>query len=1704
MSCVYYFNDKIFKNVYELDDEILRLMSITDNIHDLVFYKKYSELSEHNNSVILAAQKTAEELSTKNKSKLSLQHQDVAEWTQQGLLGLEENIPEPDNYSDYLAVTQFMKSMYFRGEDGKQHPAFPLFKLDEYWVRMSERLQHLSDKDSWVDKETGKVYITQELVDALFGTNNAEAVDIPADQLLKYQIRLENYWRSQALLGDLSHELMAKGLNYIFKDGYKTVDTRALAKVLDIENIFNKYKLKNNDHNIFPETSSKTEFLSSVLTSIIDLSKQIQYKYKNPRIYTELKVSGQLTGTFLGKSVLGMIDLLVIDDNAQVGIYDFKCSPKPYGQFNEAKKRTFKYQLAIYRRLIKQLDIINQGQISVNIIPIQFKNYSYKDELDNLSIDDIKNQEKILRKSGYATITGIYLDQINSKNIIKELDAEMSPEIEENLNLFLEEPILIQNDDQVQQQVNTFIQKIAPEWYDFRDVNNNETLDEKVVKFIDRNGGIKKSENDDGGFYFYYKKINKIYTGNTKEEILNQIKDFWKKSRGRAQKSAEYIQQSLFDAKKFKKSFQYSSPFGSVADPDKGTYDYVEKTLQKYADSNWTIITYSNPGVSKQIINILKAHGILLLKNNTTNLIDVIKCSSSAVDTPVLLGPRNNRRNYIMGTFLSDDQQIGDLNVPPLEAIEGNLELMETLAILNYIPKTIQNIGGAIGEIKVINSDGKKSIGGLDAPSDQLVKNFRKLFALSGLKDCHITMLNEKGGVKLSSHVDLVHRYLQEIKSKSDEGAFIRKIPDEIITIADAIDSSIINELNQEKILLQMENLLHVLEEKYPNLKGKPITEIDQHHPERLIYNEVLLAIAELQKVQLTQQTREHPNYFDDLTKTFKKGIHGLNIDNPGMLESQNLNNLTYLTERAYQNVRSQTSQFNQKLRKAIQRLKDEKSSLLGRYTIGNQTAIYQNLFDKNAKKHGNLQLVPLESNFLTHAEREFLTFAVKKFVYDRGTIVDITVVNPDGTFNEQAFNKAYDKYKDEVLQVPLARASFGSTVVASGGLLKGLKSLLKQWLPNNIKDYLQGKYYELLDTTVDNAGESQKSKVLSGEIFEMVNRVKNSYNTELRERLLTNIDSESGKLTYKTDLYEQNLEKLLLYSQFSLSMEKEINKIFPSLKAIVLSLSLQGTVQNDKFTKDVEYAINYIKNKIQGLPLEDVEKYGAAQLIISETMQTMSKLALAFNPLQLYQIIDGLWKDILLIIQKPDVDLPEDSAFTKQHMSESFLWIIQDVVHFGDEISMGEAINDLYGLNDRDINVYIDRINSDTSGIFNFWSLGFRFASRPDYYNRMTIFGAQMRKDGSFKAHHIENGQLVYNWKEDERFKIYAQGKKEHSEYNKQKALYLAMAKEFILEGAKNPDGTLFVLGTDDNPSDLPRAYTTKQSESMKSIADKIYGYYSHEKKSMMQSFTIGALFMQMHTYWSAKKNQYLAGHGFSQEGQFVQYKSTDPDGNIQEWWSDENGLPTQTNTGVPYMVWEGKPYEGILVTIGKLLRDVVTGELDDTGNVLTKDGKELRGWSYMLSKNFSEHTDAKLRRLNRANITRLMYDTIMMLTLGMIVSPAMMNAVKKYIKNHENRTLLQATINTTLFGMAKMFKSSTDDFFAWKSLTGQIVNWDPFSISMAKRVFKLTENMFSNDKDSIDSLIKFASATRNTEPLWDYVKFTTTGRFIGESKEK
>ena len=129
--------------------------------------------------------------------------------------------------------------------------------------------------------------------------------------------------------------------------------------------------------------------------------------------------------------------------------------------------------------------------------------------------------------------------------------------------------------------------------------------------------------------------------------------------------------------------------------------------------------------------------------------------------------------------------------------------------------------------------------------------------------------------------------------------------------------------------------------------------------------------------------------------------------------------------------------------------------------------------------------------------------------------------------------------------------------------------------------------------------------------------------------------------------------------------------------------------------------------------------------------------------------------------------------------MVASFVDVYKEMGKFGFRPTKLERLNQLYRINDMDINVYAEHLQNSHNIFRNTNSFIFRFASRPDFYNRMTIFESYMRHDGTFDAHYLnEDGELVYDFKLDPRFNLLSTGKTSDPKYREQEALYRAMAK--------------------------------------------------------------------------------------------------------------------------------------------------------------------------------------------------------------------------------------------------------------------------------------------------------------------------------------
>ena len=125
------------------------------------------------------------------------------------------------------------------------------------------------------------------------------------------------------------------------------------------------------------------------------------------------------------------------------------------------------------------------------------------------------------------------------------------------------------------------------------------------------------------------------------------------------------------------------------------------------------------------------------------------------------------------------------------------------------------------------------------------------------------------------------------------------------------------------------------------------------------------------------------------------------------------------------------------------------------------------------------------------------------------------------------------------------------------------------------------------------------------------------------------------------------------------------------------------------------------------------------------------------------------------------------------------------------------------YRLSNTDISRVGERAKSDRNGIYNYDNLLYSTMRGPDFLNRMTLFVARCMEDGVWDAISIdENNNLHYDWKQDKRFSIYAQGSsmKGHPEYESQKAAYLSRVRQYNLD---NPDKAI------EYTDDLPEPYS-------------------------------------------------------------------------------------------------------------------------------------------------------------------------------------------------------------------------------------------------------------------------------------------------------
>lgn len=1588
MACNYFFKDILIGDEFQLNDFLIKNKDLLENSQfDLVFEKPTAQ----RNTEDCLVHHITENNKKKRTSKIKR-----AEGTIDG--EVEDVVEKP-----YIGVTEFLES--FKAWDDS--PLFPIFVDENYWFNKMNQWRDGLYADEDEAKLLG-IELTGETIDQNGNTYVKGKQITDQNTLNHFQKLLTEKWKVQNLAGIDVHEVLRYYFSWDSEKRRMRGDQDPKVVLMQATN----KKIVN--------TNLSTENIKDVLDICNRLKTSLREQFPNCSFWPEFTVSTELED---GRSILGRIDLVIIDERGIPHIVDFKTSPKSYNQYNKAKVRTFYYQTAVYNRILRMLGI-NTDNATVSILPIQFTNFRYDGE--EFTWDNIKVAE-----SEDVPILVDITEEITDEEIQQRIDEFMP------YKNFLEvEPNEVTKNvhDKMTEWFSDFSEQVTED----TEIKNNAEFHEKLKQQLEP----YITYNKETGHYIYKNEnsYEKPIVGDKIEDVVkkyvNQLKSR-KNSRDRNYKRVlEYITEGIK-----KKSFNNvrkvklnQRRMGKDAD-----LSWLTHKLQKYTTGEWEVIE------DDKITPLLEQFKIILLQNKLGQ-IDVIGLTLE--DPFIKYKKKVKGTDYLTYNFASDfKEQIKPTSLI-LERRQGNIQAMQIMLILNEL-NLFSGKPNAIGEIRIINSSAAKEI---NPSNEELLYNWAALNNYSPVKNDKF----KSGKIKF---LDKYHLLFQEL---SNIMVWARKDEFKSLESKDFSDldgcvleyqRTIHDPINREQRLKRIEEVLRLLQKTRTVNPSKDLATNEERF--NRVYKLALKAMAQEKNVNFRQQLDDHAQYFGKLSlKSILKGsISGTLIDNPGSLESELLNLTSKLTTQAYQGIRDELTEPISKLRQLGEKLIAEKQLTWWDKNINSN---YHKLFD-NMYIRGPRTFTfkdPWTDTTLTDAEREYLKYALL-----------LINKNKYGSHNsDESIIARKDKDK-KFFDVPLKQ---GTT--RNRPEIETFWDLLKTKIRSLTPEFLYNQQLK----------ENQGMDMSELKEYDQTNEALNYQMTNLFSEGDGN--NRNALLEDTENVYDTNLENILIAHTFAYSQKRHIDQIFPILKAAMFHLIEQGNNKGQNFEKDIAYFENYIKAKILGKSIVEKDNQPFNKYV-NYIRQAASYAALALSPVTGFgQILQGFWNSIKVTLaqsKSPD-------AFNFQDLRKAFVLCYRDMFSTKEPTLM-QLINELYALNDMDMNVHkiVDTLKSDKHGILNLNRFLFKTVARPDYYNRGILFAAQMIHDGVLdtnpetSAHYIKDGKLIYDIKRDKRFS--ALYDKNHPDYNKQMALYREMCKQFTIENTKNSDGTLFTIPKQGDVVALPRAYVNVQAESMKALSDMIYGYYSHEKKSLVHNMMIGGLLMQMRTYVSAKKQQYLAKGSSTLRGSFEHLK--DENGKLLYYGLNEDGTPNEniiqsdSPNNFPVVRWVGKYGEGIFASLADLT-DVVTSP---------GERKQILAEWWADSRN-----QDSLGFARSYNYISLLFD------LGMVwlISPILMSLLVDWYDELEDELKDGSVMDSIRLTSANVFKESMEyslmDFDIWNSLyTPVLGNINPFALTYLSAIPKRLLNAWSSDRsDTYDAVISSFGVTRQLKPFFDCIK--------------
>lgn len=447
-----------------------------------------------------------------------------------------------------------------------------------------------------------------------------------------------------------------------------------------------------------------------------------------------------------------------------------------------------------------------------------------------------------------------------------------------------------------------------------------------------------------------------------------------------------------------------------------------------------------------------------------------------------------------------------------------------------------------------------------------------------------------------------------------------------------------------------------------------------------------------------------------------------------------------------------------------------------------------------------------------------------------------------------------------------------------------------------------------------------------------------------LGKKLYNKFDLTSGKRIQKIQeqgvgKFDLNVERVFNQALVAYVKSEVSKEYLPLVAGLRLSIQYRSSYGNQKMDEILKTFDKAVKSKMFGESIVPVELQPICKFI-SFIRKGFTRMALSLNFTSFFrETLQGIYNGAARAGIKM---LP---GINEKYYLKALEYVIKEAPKNTSGVSMLQQLNVIYKMANQSISSIAQNRRVNWLNINN-WSEDTLFltATAPDFLHRVSILVAKMMGDGCWEAHSLgEDGELIYDFKKDQRFQHYLNNETSHKDYLKEKSLYLTMIEKFNDEGYHKKDGSQLEVG-----DDLPQAYTQTEANSIKNFSDLLYGHYDEESKSLFCDTFIGSFMMQYKTFLTSKLEQWVMPKGIHNTELLKQQFDPETGEELYQVITyDEDEKPhrkikrkselTQeeidSNNARVYYDYEGIPMNGILWESASFLK-----------SLLTMDGEKLK----------------------------------------------------------------------------------------------------------------------------------------------------------------